>query len=167
MLYEMLFNRLPFSGPKWTSLLNSDHIDALIAVIVDKHARPEIPPSCPKELSDLMQQCWKSNPEERPSIETIIERLQHIAAQWKSETDTTLSDISSLHYACAYGKVRRIRALLKSEDLIDSKLGEKQYTSLHVACNMNQLGVVFLLLQANPSIDEKDADGTFRFNITH
>ncbi len=34
---------------------------------------PEIPPQTPKELAELMEQCWKENQWERPSMTTVMD----------------------------------------------------------------------------------------------
>ena len=36
---------------------------------------PEIPPNTPKELAAIMEQCWKENQWERPSITTVMDFL--------------------------------------------------------------------------------------------
>lgn len=33
--------------------------------------RMEAPPTCPEEISSVMQRCWRDIPEERPSFKTI------------------------------------------------------------------------------------------------
>jgi len=40
--------------------------------------RPQLPPDCPSELSNLIQQCWDGNPDERPNFQEICTKLRHI-----------------------------------------------------------------------------------------
>jgi hypothetical protein len=40
--------------------------------------RPELPPYCPSQLSNLIQQCWDANPDERPNFQDICTKLRHI-----------------------------------------------------------------------------------------
>lgn len=38
--------------------------------------RLEIPDHCPKLLRDVMNKCWKANPDERPDFLQILEDLE-------------------------------------------------------------------------------------------
>ena len=40
---------------------------------------PDISSKCPKELEELMKECWKFKKEERPSIDSIIETLESLS----------------------------------------------------------------------------------------
>jgi serine/threonine protein kinase len=40
--------------------------------------RPELPHYCPDLLSNLIQQCWDGNPDERPNFQEICTKLRHI-----------------------------------------------------------------------------------------
>ncbi|CAK9272779.1 unnamed protein product [Sphagnum jensenii] len=40
--------------------------------------RPQLPDNCPSQLSNLIQQCWNGNPDERPNFQEICTKLRHI-----------------------------------------------------------------------------------------
>ncbi len=40
--------------------------------------RPQLPHYCPSQLSNLIQQCWDGNPDERPNFQEICTKLRHI-----------------------------------------------------------------------------------------
>ncbi len=40
--------------------------------------RPQLPDYCPTQLSNLIQQCWNGNPDERPNFQEICTKLRHI-----------------------------------------------------------------------------------------
>ncbi|CAK9272773.1 unnamed protein product [Sphagnum jensenii] len=40
--------------------------------------RPQLPHYCPSQLSNLIQQCWNGNPDERPNFQEICTKLRHI-----------------------------------------------------------------------------------------
>ncbi|XP_072051009.1 uncharacterized protein [Amphiura filiformis] len=42
---------------------------------VGNGAKPYIPDDCPKDLSDIMQQCWNKDPKQRPPITSIVKAL--------------------------------------------------------------------------------------------
>jgi len=44
--------------------------------IRDEGLTPKIPSNCPQKLHELMQMCWKLQPEQRPNFETICVMLQ-------------------------------------------------------------------------------------------
>jgi serine/threonine protein kinase len=46
--------------------------------IVHEELRPTIPESCPKEMADLIKQCWSGSPKQRPSWDVIVERLENL-----------------------------------------------------------------------------------------
>jgi predicted Ser/Thr protein kinase len=52
-------------------------IDPLeVAVMIrDRYMTPPIPANCPQQLRELMEMCWKSDPDQRPTFETICEIL--------------------------------------------------------------------------------------------
>ncbi|CAM6025954.1 unnamed protein product [Sphagnum balticum] len=45
---------------------------------VRKGKRPQLPHYCPSQLSNLIQQCWDGNPDERPNFQEICTKLRHI-----------------------------------------------------------------------------------------
>jgi hypothetical protein len=40
--------------------------------------RPQLPPYCPSQLYNLIQQCWDGNPDEWPDFQDICTKLRHI-----------------------------------------------------------------------------------------
>lgn len=47
----------------------------IIAKVAHEGLRPTIPFDCPSYWSQLMTDCWKKNPQDRPSVGNIIQRL--------------------------------------------------------------------------------------------
>ena len=43
-----------------------------VALEVAKGMRPEKPDDCPEDVFNIMQQCWKADPDERPSFKTLV-----------------------------------------------------------------------------------------------
>ena len=73
ILWEVLFRQVPYQG------FNS--VQVSIAVIT-QNLRPPLPSDTPPELAKLMQDCWATNPVQRPVFSDIIDRLQAIAAKY-------------------------------------------------------------------------------------
>ena len=48
--------------------------------IRDQGLTPDIPSSssCPSEVSSLMAECWRMDPEQRPNIDEVVNRLEVI-----------------------------------------------------------------------------------------
>jgi hypothetical protein len=44
--------------------------------IRDEGLTPTIPSNCPPKLRELMQMCWKMQPEQRPTFEAICALLE-------------------------------------------------------------------------------------------
>jgi hypothetical protein len=51
----------------------------------------------PKEMKELMQQCWDTDPNERPSFEEIVSILENVLENLQQISDTA-SDRGSRYY---------------------------------------------------------------------
>ncbi|KXS13601.1 hypothetical protein M427DRAFT_364895 [Gonapodya prolifera JEL478] len=61
----------------------SEFYDILESVGDEPHLRPSFPPdvpAMPDELSDLMKDCWKPEPHDRPNIDEVVQRLDRISS---------------------------------------------------------------------------------------
>ncbi|XP_043932746.1 tyrosine-protein kinase FRK [Protopterus annectens] len=75
LLYELVtYGKMPYPG--WTNFQTIQKIGS--------GYRMHQPPSCPIPLYNVMQQCWKDNPVERPTFETLQWTLEEFF-----ETDPT------------------------------------------------------------------------------
>uniref|UniRef100_H2Y408 mitogen-activated protein kinase kinase kinase n=1 Tax=Ciona savignyi TaxID=51511 RepID=H2Y408_CIOSA len=70
LLWELLTGEQPYRG--------IDGLAVAYGVAVNKLTLP-IPTTCPKEFKDLLQRCWSSNSQMRPSFKMILTDLQTIA----------------------------------------------------------------------------------------
>lgn len=50
-----------------------------------KNARPPLPANCPMALSQLMTQCWSSNPNKRPHFEEIVSILNQYSDSFRQD----------------------------------------------------------------------------------
>lgn len=66
ILWEMFTGEIPYH--------DMSTIQAAFAV-VDKEVRPPVPANCPRPLKELMEECWATNPDKRPSFYEIVKRL--------------------------------------------------------------------------------------------
>ncbi|KAJ8033873.1 Tyrosine-protein kinase Src42A [Holothuria leucospilota] len=67
LLTEIItYGRIPYPG-----MTNKEVLDSL-----ERGYRMPCPPGCPNQLYEIMLECWKANPMERPTFETL---------QWKLE----------------------------------------------------------------------------------
>lgn len=51
----------------------------LVFGLVTQGLRPTIPSHCPAPLREIIQDCWHDDPEKRPTMENVLDRLLHIA----------------------------------------------------------------------------------------
>lgn len=51
--------------------------------------RPPMPIGCPPDLALLMQECWADNPESRPAMDDVVDRLEKIEKDFLAGTLTT------------------------------------------------------------------------------
>lgn len=66
LLWELLTNRIPYDG---------DDSNKVSIQVLQQGRRPIIPPDTPPNLKTLIENCWSSNPEERPSFQIISSML--------------------------------------------------------------------------------------------
>jgi len=59
--------------------LTLDYKQMVAAVLRDRQ-RPPLTPDTPKDVKDLLDQCWAQDPNERPSFTAIVVHLQEMGA---------------------------------------------------------------------------------------
>ncbi|KAL6603065.1 hypothetical protein ACP70R_043426 [Stipagrostis hirtigluma subsp. patula] len=74
VLWELLTGEEPYADL---------HYGVIIGGIVSNTLRPQVPDSCDPEWRSLMEQCWATEPSERPSFTEIANRLRSMAASQK------------------------------------------------------------------------------------
>jgi len=80
--YQVFTQKVPFSEPphdKWTN----QQIEAFLR----SGKRLQIPSSIPQPIIDLINDCWIHEPKDRPSMEKIAVRVQHILSQLEPLSD--------------------------------------------------------------------------------
>lgn len=55
----------------------------VIISVAQKGIRPTIHPKCPKIISDLITDCWKDVPSDRPDCNQLIDRLSAIINEYE------------------------------------------------------------------------------------
>ena len=78
VLWELLTGEIPFRG--------IDNMQIAFLVVIKDHRLP-IPQGCPEALESLMQQCWQSEPRNRPTFKQILTLLDQIDLNKNSEID--------------------------------------------------------------------------------
>ena len=67
LVLEIYTRKLPFSGKVYAHVVYNVGKGTL---------QPTIPPECPRDLADMMKQCWDMNPRSRPTMDKIAGMLQ-------------------------------------------------------------------------------------------
>jgi hypothetical protein len=55
--------------------------------VVNEGLRPTIPPNCDASYAQLMQACWATNPELRPTMGFVLDALDLMAGQGDYKRD--------------------------------------------------------------------------------
>jgi len=71
-VYEIVARREPFA--------DKDPLN-ISTRIRDEGLTPTIPKECPVVLRELMQMCWKKDPEQRPTMEVVLTFLEEAISQ--------------------------------------------------------------------------------------
>lgn len=73
IMYQIITNKNPFPQILNGKMSKENFIDN----VINKGLRPQIPSDVKRPFSELLQNCWSSNPEERPSFKEIYQKLYH------------------------------------------------------------------------------------------
>ncbi|CAI5492957.1 unnamed protein product [Closterium sp. Naga37s-1] len=90
VLWELCTVQLPFAG--------MTAMQAAFAV-VNRGTRPDIPPSIPLPLAELMQVCWHSNPDRRPPFTYVVQQLEAMQDALSRDPNALPGQASSHHRA--------------------------------------------------------------------
>ncbi|KAJ1287360.1 hypothetical protein BS78_02G003900 [Paspalum vaginatum] len=77
VMWEILTGEDPYDGM---------HYGGVIGGILSNTLRPPVPASCHPEWRKLMEQCWSTEPERRPSFTEVASRLQAILEASRGES---------------------------------------------------------------------------------
>ena len=58
----------------------------VIIAVAQKVKRPTLPAKCPGLFADLIKQCWKENPVDRPNCVQLLSMLQNIQLEYEKNT---------------------------------------------------------------------------------
>ena len=75
IIWELWHRRLPYANDAVPSGLKG------FMEAVKSGVRPCIDPSCPADLATLMQECWSGDVSMRPSVQSIVQRLENMLAK--------------------------------------------------------------------------------------
>ncbi|XP_033842578.1 mitogen-activated protein kinase kinase kinase 20 [Periophthalmus magnuspinnatus] len=103
VLWEMMTREIPFNGLEGLQVA---------WLVVEKNERLTIPSGCPSSFAELMRNCWKTDPKERPIFKSILCTLEsmsrdsqlpqecnsflHNKAEWRCEIEATLERLKKL-----------------------------------------------------------------------
>lgn len=75
--------------------------EAVIEHVLHRNARPLFPPGAPAPYTAIAAACWAANPAERPTIDSIIEQLQQLAASMAAINPTAAANAAAAAAAAA------------------------------------------------------------------
>nr|XP_061826614.1 mitogen-activated protein kinase kinase kinase 20-like [Nerophis lumbriciformis] len=103
VLWEMLTREVPFKGLEGLQVA---------WLVVEKEERLTIPSGCPASFAELMRDCWRTDPKERPTFKQILSTLEsmwndsqlskqcnsflHNKSEWRCEIEATLERLKKL-----------------------------------------------------------------------
>ncbi|XP_061736007.1 mitogen-activated protein kinase kinase kinase 20 isoform X2 [Nerophis ophidion] len=103
VLWEMLTREVPFKGLEGLQVA---------WLVVEKEERLTIPSGCPASFAELMRNCWRTDPKERPTFKRILSTLEsmwndsqlskqcnsflHNKSEWRCEIEATLERLKKL-----------------------------------------------------------------------
>lgn len=99
-LYEILNRCDPRQSPptKFFEMMEDSHeqMTALVLIkMLEKQRRLPCPKECPHEVKIIMEQCWATEPAERPSFKSLIQKFEAVREKydWQSNTNSSLAHI--------------------------------------------------------------------------
>jgi len=82
VMWEIATRKLPYE----------DAAPAVIHCLVAEGEREQIPTGCPDGYTELMQKCWAQNPQERPSIDGVLQEVLALKQRNPNMTSFDLVD---------------------------------------------------------------------------
>jgi len=77
--YRCIYGRYQRPFAEYKDLM----FDYQIMVASSKGQRPTMPANTPPQLAELIQSCWKSEYDDRPRCETVLEQLLNIQKEYE------------------------------------------------------------------------------------
>lgn len=125
LLWELLAVTRPYDG--------RSHGDILM-MVVNEGRRPQITDYYPEMYADLIKDCWKQNPEDRPKFGDIVRRLKKMLTDLELEKDLLrdVNDSADSHENKAGGRrdIQRPSYMSTTPDGLDFKF----FSILIVCC---------------------------------
>lgn len=53
-----------------------------------------MPKGCPVPIAELIEACWHSDPDQRPTFEAVVKRLEDMSAQYKADPEAFLAVVT-------------------------------------------------------------------------
>jgi len=114
-------------------------IEAFCDTVCDDEVRPDIPENAPELVQDLLQRCWDSEPEERPTFKEIndvleIVKIEHAIIDvdgrefWRSHFKSRSSVSKWLEFKQAF--VEFVKTKRKEIDMAQLELDLKYFKAL-------------------------------------
>jgi len=91
LLWEMYTREKP-----WHDMFENE--EELISAVCDEEERPKIPGDWPQNLRELIEACWHSDPEKRPTFQSMLEKMVFE----KILTEYSLQDIAGREFWVKY-----------------------------------------------------------------
>jgi len=111
--------------------------------IIHENLRPTIPSECPQELADLIRECWKTNPKERPTFETSTRILSKIMRKMFPSDRSAAADFKD----SASPNIRHLPMQLSSQHPLNIDPAEKLQRSWNSLSAIQSLQTIHLPLE--------------------
>ena len=167
ILYEMLMERLPFSelaGPK------GEHDAAAIkrAVLAGERPKIDLDPETAVDaipIVSLIKDCWKQDPKERPSFETIYEMFESQTVAFPKTSGRAIRQFLRLVSKIDHSSINNMQKL--SVSLVNDKDKQREGSEIWSAVST---GDIFefskqLLYMDDPDVMLRDGDGNSPLHI--
>ncbi|XP_072024576.1 uncharacterized protein [Amphiura filiformis] len=115
LLLEICIRKPPFEGLEWHRVVFE----------IGNGAKPTVPEDCPKDLSDIIHQCWNTDPKQRLSIGDIVYALcgnQDEIDPGEQESHPYEQEIHLEHKGTQLGHVNHIECRSNGDMVVSSSV---------------------------------------------
>lgn len=70
--WELYTCEVPYDEPAYQAMQH----DEFVRLVCEIGERPEVPADTPDYLRDILRQCWRTNPSERPDMKEVLSVLE-------------------------------------------------------------------------------------------
>ncbi|RHZ59649.1 hypothetical protein Glove_362g50 [Diversispora epigaea] len=153
LMWEVITGETPFD--------DYEH-DLELAIDIVKGCRPKIYEYIPHEYSILIKQCWDANPDNRPDVSTILEKMDSLTMSLYNKMDKQQENIENIQFKNLKSKIKNFFKLKSKKDknnqvIINTQLSKNTKSKIYRIQNSKVYSFNIPIKPRNATDEEQQA----------